>query len=48
MKLIANDIEEGNLPLIEEGNRVSWDPLNPYRELDAANKESPPPVIPKA
>jgi hypothetical protein len=34
--MIANDIEEGKLPLTEEGSKVSWDPLNPYRELDSA------------
>jgi hypothetical protein len=45
--MIANDIEEGKLPLTEEGSKVSWDPLNPYRELDSANKEMPPPVMPE-
>jgi len=39
MQEIATDIEEGFLPLVEDGSKVAWDPLNPYRELDSANKE---------
>lgn len=41
MQIVAGDIESGWLPLSGVGVETAWDPVNPYRELDSANKEAP-------
>jgi len=37
MKVVAKCIEDGFIPLNDDNHSVSWDKLNLYRNLDAAN-----------
>lgn len=41
MKTVAEGIEEGLIPIAEGPGDGAWDPDNPFRNLDAANKEVP-------
>lgn len=41
MKVVAEGIEDGKIPISDDGSKVAWSEDNPYRNLDAANKEFP-------
>lgn len=47
MKVLAEGIEDGSIPIAEGGADAAWDPENPFRNLDAANKEVPEPKAPE-
>lgn len=44
MEVIAEGIEDGDIPIAEGPADEAWDEDNPFRNLDAANKEVPPPA----
>jgi len=44
MQALAQGIEDGDIPLSDVKHKTAWDYENPYRNLDAANKETPAPV----
>jgi len=48
MKVCAEGIENGSIPVTAGPGDAAWDPDNPYRNLDAANKEAPVPAEPDA
>lgn len=45
MKVVAEAIEDGKLPLTKNNAEISWDPYNVYREIDSVNliEHLPPP-----
>lgn len=47
MKTLAEGIEDGSIPIAEGGSDAAWDEDNPFRNLDAANKEVPEPKAPE-
>jgi hypothetical protein len=42
MKVTAEGIEDGTIPIAAGGSDAAWDPDNPYKNLDNANKVAPP------
>lgn len=44
MKIMAQGIEDGDVPIALGGNEAAWDPENPYRNLDDATKSVPVPA----
>jgi len=43
MTLIAEEIQEGNIPLTSDDAEKAWDPNNIYRDIDLANMDAAPP-----
>lgn len=41
MRVVAEGIENGKIPISDNGSDKAWDEDNPYRNLDSANKEFP-------
>jgi hypothetical protein len=41
MKVVAELVEKGDLPLAKADKAISWDPFNLYRSIDSFNLIDP-------
>lgn len=44
---VAEKIQDGEIPISAGGNEEAWSAENPFRNIDAANKEVPTPKEPE-